>query len=321
LWKAKIEEWVGNKPEVAAYLQRLIGYAITGMSNEPLFAMLVGEGRNGKTIFIEIIKEVMGDYMSPIPADLLLDQGKYQRNADSPTPTIMSLRGLRIAYASETDENRSFSTSRVKWLTGGDRLVGRYPWDRDPTSFIPSHALFLLTNHKPRAKGHEQAFWDRVRLIPFPFRYVDSPSEKVDYERQRDPELIDKLRREMPGILAWMVEGCLLYQRDKLIQAPEEVMKATREYQRGEDDVRDFVEVCLVPAPGKRINATDLHDLYLAYYEKEVGGKPYTKTYIGRLLSYILRKKERVGGKIYYLDWDIKPEAWDQYPPKKDRKD
>ena len=117
----------------------------------------------------------------------------------------------------------------------------------------------------------------------------------------------------MPGILAWLVEGCLLYQRDKLVCAPEEVMEATREYQRGEDYVRDFVEICLSPQQGNRINATELHDLYLAYHEKEIGGRPPTKTYIGRMLSYILRDKERAGGRIYYLNWIIKDEARAEY--------
>ena len=157
-WEPFVREIVGEDDDVAAFLQRVFGYAITGLSCEPLFVVLAGEGRNGKTVMVETLGKVLGDYMAPIPAELLLDQGQA-RDADKPTPTIMSLNGLRVAYATESDENRRFSIARVKWLSGDDRLTGRYMWDRDPSSFYPTHTLFLLTNPQAPCRG------PRVRVL------------------------------------------------------------------------------------------------------------------------------------------------------------
>ena len=267
-WLAFVQEIVGEDPEVAAFLQRVFGYAITGLSSEPLFVVLNGEGRNGKTVMIETLGKVCGDYMAPIPAELLLDQGQA-RDADKPTPTIMSLNGLRIAYATESEENRRFSIARVKWLSGDDRLTGRYMWDRDPTSFYPTHTLFLLTNHKPHAGAHEYAFWDRLRLVDFPYKYVDNP--KSENERKRDSTLAEHFEMyELSGILAWLVKGGLQWQSIG-IAPPKSVLAATEEYQREEDHLQDFVEECLITTPDSRVSATEIYDLYTRWYIKNRG--------------------------------------------------
>ncbi|GFK95469.1 hypothetical protein NNJEOMEG_03332 [Fundidesulfovibrio magnetotacticus] len=317
-WEAFVREIVGEDDEVAAFLQRVFGYAITGLSCEPLFVVLAGEGRNGKTVMVETLGKVCGDYMSPIPAELLLDQGQA-RDADKPTPTIMSLNGMRVAYAAETDDNRRFSVARVKWLSGEDRLTGRYMWDRNPTTFPPTHTLFLLTNHKPHAAAHEYAFWDRLRLVNFPFRYVDNP--RAENERQRDRTLPGRLEKELPGILAWLVKGCLLYQRDG-IAPPRSVLAATEEYKREEDQIQDFIEECLISFDGtgktdveRRTNATEIYDLYSRWFLKNRGKHvPRIHTF-GKHLGRKLRK-EKVGGLTYYYDVRINPDALDAYPEK-----
>jgi len=316
VWDAFVQEIVGEDADVAAFLQRVFGYALTGLSCEPLFVVLAGEGRNGKTVMVETLGKVCGDYMAPIPAELLLDQGQA-RDADKPTPTIMSLNGLRVAYATESDENRRFSIARVKWLSGDDRLTGRYMWDRDPTSFYPTHTLFLLTNHKPHAPAHEYAFWDRLRLVNFPYRYVDNP--KREGERQRDNTLAERLEQELSGILAWLVRGCLLWQSQG-IAPPQSVLAATEEYQREEDHIQDFVEECLIATPDSRVSATDVYDLYTRWYAKNRGKFVPTMNTFGKHLGRKIQKLRR-GGTVYYYDVRLNPDAEEAYPDKKAEKE
>lgn len=311
-WEAFVTEIVGDDPAIAAFLQRVFGYACTGLSSEPLFVVLSGDGRNGKTVMVETIGRVLGDYMSPIPAELLLDQGQA-RDADKPTPTIMSLNGLRVAYAAETDDNRRFSVSRVKWLSGDDRLTGRYMWDRDPASFYPTHTLFLLTNHRPHAAAHEYAFWDRLRLVNFPYRYVDHP--RAENERQRDRTLPGRLEKELRGILAWLARGCLLW-RLQGIDPPQSVLAATEEYKREEDHLQDFVDECLHQAnPDDRVPAGVIYDLYTRWFLKNRGKRVPTMHTFGK---YLGRKivKERRGGVVYYYGILINPDAEEAYPDK-----
>ncbi|HML52723.1 MAG TPA: phage/plasmid primase, P4 family [Solidesulfovibrio magneticus] len=311
-WEAFVQEIVGEDADVASFLQRVWGYAITGLSSEPLFVVLAGEGRNGKTVLVETLGKVLGNYMAPVGAELLLDQGQA-RDVDKPTPTIMSLNGLRVAYAAETDDNRRFSVSRVKWLSGDDRLTGRYMWEKDPTSFYPTHTLFLLTNHRPHAAAHEYAFWDRLRLVNFPYRYVDNP--KAENERLRDRTLPARLEAELPGILAWLVRGCLLWRTDG-ISPPQSVLAATEDYKRDEDHLQDFVEECLDQAgPEDRVSASDVYDLYTRWHLKQRGKYVPTMHTFGKHLGRKVQK-QKVGGNVYYYGVQLNSIAQDNYPKK-----
>ena len=157
-------------------------------------------------MLVRIKQRVLGRLVATLPAEVLLDQCKG-RNAASASPDIMALHGARLAIASETDEGAKISSSRVKLLTGGDRLTGRGLHDRRMTEFLPTHALFLLTNHLPSVSAQDSAFWARAQVLRFPFSYVDNPSGPMD--RKRDPHLFEKLSTEASGILAWIVRGCL----------------------------------------------------------------------------------------------------------------
>lgn len=311
-WEKFVQEIVGEDAEVAGFLQRVFGYAITGLSSEPLFVVLAGEGRNGKTVLVETLGKVLGNYMAPVGAELLLDQGQA-RDVDKPTPTIMSLNGLRIAYAAETDDNRRFSVSRVKWLSGDDRLTGRYMWEKDPTSFYPTHTLFLLTNHRPHAAAHEYAFWDRLRLVNFPYRYVDNP--RAEGERLRDRTLPARLEAELSGILAWLVRGCLLWRKDG-IAPPKSVLAATEDYKRDEDHMQDFVDECLeTSGPESRVSASDVYDLYTRWHLKQRGKYVPTMHTFGKHLGRKIQK-QKVGGTVYYYGVKLNPTAEDAYPKK-----
>lgn len=268
--------------DMIQYLQRLLGYSITGFANEPVLPFLIGQGRNGKTTIVEQVSKVVGDMAGPIQSEMLLDQGRYH-SSSAPSPDIMDLRGLRIAFASEIEEGRRFSASRVKWLSGGDTLIGRAPHDKRNTRFKPSHSLILMANSKPDAPMSDFAFWQRIHMIPFEFSFVDR-EPKAPNERRADKHLPEKLQAEGPGILAWLLRGCLRWQRDGLCP-PEKIRSATEEYRRSEDLLQDFIdEHCLV-APGESEAASELYDTFKDWWVRNVSKKTLSQKKFGRLLG------------------------------------
>lgn len=300
LWETFLDDVLGTTPDVIDYVHRVLGYSITGLSCEPLFLMLYGErGRNGKTIIMETLKEILGPYMGPMPAEMLLDR-KIPKDPDSPSPTLMNLNGLRVVWAAETDENRRFSTSQVKLLSGSDTLTGRYPWDKENTEFVPTHTLFLMTNFLPSAPAHDTAFWERLKLLNFPHRFIDEPKEPN--ERKRDSKLKEKLKKELSGILAWLVRGCLKYQLEGLIP-PQSIKASTTQYQSDEDIIQLFIDQTLERTNNDedRINATVMYELYTTWHKKYVNAKscPSMHTFGKRLSSKIERKA--IGGHRYYV--------------------
>lgn len=308
VWERSLSEILGAYEGVEDYLHKVLGYAITGMSSEPLFLMLYGDrGRNGKTVIMETLKKALGPYMGPVPAEMLLDRN-VPKDPDSASPTIMNLKGLRIVWASETNENRRFSTSQVKLLSGSDSLTGRYLWDKENTEFRPTHTLFLLTNFLPRAPAHDTAFWERLKLFNFPYRFVDQP--KGEFDRPRNPKLEKELEGELAGILAWLVRGCLKYQAEGL-QPPACITQATGQYRVEEDTMQLFIEQCLeeTPEPEDRINATELYEVYQGWYRKYVSPKSIPSMHLfGRQLSSKVERR-KVGGHTYYYGVQLSEEG------------
>ena len=268
--KAGTDEDRQRARDMVAYVNRLFGYAITGLVKENILPIMWGQGRNGKTTIVEVISKILGPLADPIQSEMLLDQGRV-RNSSGPSPDIMSLRGLRIAFGSEADEGRRFSPSRVKWLSGSDSLVARAPHDRYPTTFLPTHTLILLTNHKPHAPANDFAFWQRVHLIPFPLSFVDREPQREN-ELWADKDLPDKLMEEAPGILAWLVRGCLKWGQMGL-NPPLTVIAATAEYKRDEDLLADFLDQCCEIDPQAETRASVLHGAFKEWYAENISKK------------------------------------------------
>jgi len=278
------------------YVQRLFGYAATGLTVEPVVPILLGQGRNGKSTLVETISYVMGNLAGPIPAEMLLDAGRFT-NANAPTPDIMDLRGLRIAFASEIEENRRFSASRLKWLSGSDSLVGRSPHDKHCTRFAPTHTLVLLSNHEPGAPMNDPAFWERIHLVPFKYAFVDRPP-KTEFEKRSDKMLAKKLRDEAPGILAWLVRGCIAWEEQGLCP-PETVKKATAEYRRGEDLLADFLEErCYLDAECRE-QTTPLYDAFKEWWSDNVSKKPLSHKKFGDMMTRRFEKRKISGVNFY----------------------
>lgn len=301
-WERFLMEVFEEDENIIAYLQRLFGYCLTGHITEHVLPIFNGRGRNGKGTIIETIKKhVMGPLASPIQAEMLLNQGRA-RNTAGPSADIMSLRGLRLAYASETDEGTRFSSSRVKWLTGGDTLKGRNPHDRYETEFVPTHKLILLTNDLPHVSAHDYAFWERVHVVPFRLSYV-THKPREDYERPADRDLPAKLAEEASGILAWMVRGCVAWQ-DQGLNPPPIITHATAKYRRGEDQIADFIDECCFKRPSLRTRASVIYSAFREWWKENISNKPLSQQKFGKLFSQTFQREKE--GVAFYLGVGIK---------------
>lgn len=279
-WERFLLEVFDQDEDLVDYMHRLLGYAISGRRCEDILPILHGQGRNGKTTMLESIKAVLGPVSGPIQAETLLEQQRPQSGA-GPSPDIVDLRGRRLVWASESGDGRRLNESRVKWLTGGDTLKGRPVHGKDMVEFKPTHTLLLLTNHKPHASGDDYALWKRIRLIPFTLSFVDNPEQ--DFERKADKGLQVRLLKEAPGILAWLVRGCLTWQA-KGLGMPESVRAATVEYQGDEDMIGTFLDDCTTRDPHNLEKATDLYKIYRKWGESN-GLRVMSSTRFGKAIK------------------------------------
>lgn len=302
-WEGFLLQVQRDEREMVDFLQRWFGYCICGIIKEHRFLILEGpSGRNGKGTLMETIADVLGPLAGPIQSEMLLDQG-HTRSSAAPSPDIMGLRGLRLVWASESDEGRRFSPSRVKWLSGGDTLTGRYPHDKYPIRFRPTHKLTLLTNSKPQAPADDAPFWERLLLVPFCLSYVDR-DPVAPHERRANKDLRDQLREEAPGILAWLVRGCLEYQRLGL-QPPKSVLEAGAKYRRDEDILAPFIEEYIEENTLARTGASELYDKFSEWYQANVSKKGISQTRFGRIMGKRY-EKDKIEGKSVYVGITLK---------------
>ena len=284
-WEQFLSEIFMADQQMIAYVQRLFGYACAGLTVEHIVPILYGPaGRNGKGTLVKILQQVMGSYSAPIQAEMLLDQGRA-RSSSGPSPDILALRGLRMAFASETDENRRFSTARVKWLSGGDMLVARGLQEKRENRFDPTHTLFLLTNNLPDAPEEDSAFWERTHIVPFRMSFVRrDPQGK--YERPADIYLEDKLKQELPGVLAWLVRGCLQWQSIGM-DPPDDVIEASKEARQNEDYVTDFITRCCILDEAETTSSASLWRVFRAWWMVDVhpNGPPFRRKKFGQMMK------------------------------------
>ena len=270
-WQRFLARIMAGNEALIDFIQRAIGYSLTGSTRERVTFFLYGTGANGKSTLIETVAALLGDYAETTRAETLL-----VRTYDGGIPNdIAALKGARFVSTSETEEGKRLAEAMVKAMTGGDTLSARF-MRGEFFKFKPTFKLWLATNHKPVIRGTDRAIWDRIRLIPFEVRIPDE---------EQDKDLPQRLQRELPGILAWAVRGCLEWQRGGL-GTPQEVVKATASYRDEMDTLADFIQECCVVADGASERAQTLWKRWEAWCQ-DTGERPGTQKGFG------LRLKEK----------------------------
>lgn len=266
------------------YAQCLFGYAITGETREDVVSILAGNGANGKSTLLEIVSALLGPYAWVSSPELMLAR-KYG-GGDGRDKEIAELFGKRFVTAIETSEGRALNVAILKWLSGGDTLRGRENY-KSAIVFKPTHTLFLATNHVPSVPTTDHGTWRRLKLLPFRVKYWrdDDPERPpgTPPERMVDPTLKATLHRAMPGILNWLVEGCLRWQRDGL-QTPASVWNATTEYRASQDVVGRFIDERCVAGAKFSVASSALYKAYTAWCDQN-GEEKESQTAFGLNLS------------------------------------
>ena len=240
-WKQFIDEVTGGDKELQAYLQRMVGYALTGSTQEHALFFLYGTGANGKSVFVNTLATILGDYATNAPMDTFMETRTDRHPTD-----MAGLRGARFVAAIETEQGKRWAESKLKNLTGGDKIAARF-MRQDFFEFFPQFKLFVAGNHKPAIRNIDEAMKRRLHLIPFT---ITVPPER------RDKNLQHKLLAERDGILAWAVQGCLNWQRHGRLDPPQRVVDATEEYFEAEDALGRWLdERCVRTANAKSLTA------------------------------------------------------------------
>lgn len=270
LWMEHLTRIMEGKLHLINFLQRVFGYCLTGVTGERAIFIAWGKGANGKSTTQESVSNVLGrDYSDRTTTETLL----IKRDGAIPND-LAKLRGMRFVYASEAEEGKKLAESLVKDMTGGDRIAARF-MRAEWFSFAPTFKLWLATNHKPIIHGTDNAIWDRIKLIPFTFT--------IPYdERIPHDEMFAKFQPESSGILAWMVRGCLDWQKMRL-GTPEEVTDATAEYRDEMDLLGNFINDCCETSRTAEATSKELYDAYLKWAE-EIKEKPLSKRSFGASL-------------------------------------
>jgi putative DNA primase/helicase len=292
-WDRFLERIMAGDPEMIEFLQRTAGYALTGdVSAEALF-FCVGKGRNGKTTFLATLQELFGDYGRSIRPDLLL-AGGTDKAANRASPDLMALCGARLAICSETEEGRALSAATVKQITSRDRIVGRALYAQ-ATEFVPSHKLFLQTNHRPQVRSADEGTWRRILYVPFD---VTIP------EKDRDPHLLEKLLAERAGILAWAVRGTQAWLAGGCgvegLKPPAKVRQATKAYREEEDMIAPFLSDACVLEVGAKVGKGELFANYEAWAQRNKEHPVSARTFNARIRDLDGVAEGRTGGLRFW---------------------
>jgi putative DNA primase/helicase len=280
---AFIRRIMNNRQDLISFIQRAGGYSLTGDVSERIFFVLWGTGKNGKSTLLEILSDVLGDYARTTPPETLMVK------PDGAIPhDVARLAGALFVSSSEGEESKRLGVAFIKRATGNERMTARELFC-PIFEFAPEFKIWFATNHKPVIKDTTESIWDRVKLIPLDVRIP---------EHERDPRLRKKLQCELPGILAWLVAGCLDWQKHG-IGEPEAIQKATAGYRAEMDTAGTFIEENCILGTENMIPAKQLQAAYAEWCAAR--GKEYRPSDLASKLKEVGCESKRKSKAFFWL--------------------
>jgi putative DNA primase/helicase len=269
LWLSVVERAARGDESMRAYLQRVAGYLATGETKEEVFFFIYGPGASGKSTFVRVLNEILGDYAQAASMEAFMHRDRPEHSTE-----IARMAGARIVCATETDEGARLNESRIKALTGRDKIAARF-MRGDLFDFTPTAKCVLVGNHKPQLRSVGEEMKRRIHIIDFP--------ESIP-EEDRDRDLPEKLRAEYPAILRWIIAGARSW-LDCGLGKPERVEDATRDYLAGEDTMGAWLEERTAAEDGTRTPSGDAYRDYKGWSER--GGEYVIsqKRFVQRLMD------------------------------------
>jgi putative DNA primase/helicase len=245
-WKKFIMEIMDYNTELIHFIQNAAGWAISGDTSEQTMFILFGTGANGKSTFLNTIMNLLGDYAIATPTETFM-----RKSGDHITNDIARLRGTRFVTTTEAEHGKRLSEPLIKQITGNDKMTARFLYG-EFFNFVPTFKIFMATNHKPVIKGTDHGIWRRIKLIPF--------TTRIEEDKQ-DKHLEEKLMREGPGILNWLIEGARRW-REEGLKTPTIILRATAEYRSEMDVIGNFIRERCEHGAGFSIRARELFKCY-----------------------------------------------------------
>ena len=290
LWEKFLNQIFNNDEELIHYVQKAIGYSFTGSVDEQCLFILNGRGRNGKSVFSNVVSDVAGNYAKQMNVQTIVAKKNQSGSANS---DIARLEGARIVTSSELNEGDRFDESLVKQLTGGDKILARFLYGSE-FEYKPKFKIWMATNHLPIIRGTDDGIWRRIKIIPF---NIQIPKEKVD------KKLEYKLKAEYTGILNWIVQGAIMWQQEGL-EDPEAVTKVIETYRAEMDPLDAFLEECCTTGQNYSIKAREMYDAYHEWAKESEEYKMSLNKFGREMSKKLLRVKKRDGW--YYVGLKLK---------------
>jgi putative DNA primase/helicase len=291
VWLKCIDDIFLKSKGLIDFIHKSVGYSLTGSTKEQCFFQCYGNGSNGKTVFINTVMNILGDYALNAQVDSILTRGKSR--SGNASPDIARMAGARFVRTNEPEEGARFNEGLVKQLTGSDVITARFLYGRD-FEFSPIFKLWILCNYKIVVRGTDKGIWRRMRLIPFEATFEGANADK---------SIEDKLKEELPQILGWAVKGCLRWLKEGL-EMPVEVEQATKSYRQEMDIIESFLQDCVKIVPNGREKA---NDVFMAYKKWAQDGNEWcmSQSKFGTELGKKFEKKN-IRGYVYYLGFILK---------------
>lgn len=290
LWLKFLSDVTNGDTELMDYIQKCVGYSLSGSNKEQCAYFLYGMGNNGKSTFLDTLADLMGGYASNVQPDTLMLQSRLGSLGGGANSDIARLKSARFVTCEEPTEGVRLNEGLLKQLTGGSKVTCRFLYG-DEFEYTPEFKIWIATNHKPTVRGTDVGIWRRIKLIPFE---VNIPKEKVD------KHLKFKLRQEFPQILAWAVEGCIKWQKEGL-KEPKCVLEATKDYKQEMDLIASFVEQCVVIdyTVDTKVMASDLFAVYTKWAKENNEFEMSAKKFGTEIVKKIPEKGRSSKGIFY----------------------